>query len=112
MMVMKKSEDREKINLRIFWYTTQQQVLEKQFVRAIERAKIMKDFAIVDKMEAKQEQFSRKIQEMLGSPQAGLKKRGSTSDDPIDGLVASIGIGGVSPSSPMETPIAGKKTDQ
>jgi hypothetical protein len=113
IMVMKKAEDREKIDSRVFGYTTQQQMVEKKLARAMERAKITNDFTVVDELEAKQEDFSKKIQDLLASPQAGQNnQRGSKRDDPIDSLIASIGsggFGGVTPSSPMETPVAKKK---
>ena len=50
MLVIKVSEDREKVDYCIFGYMKQQQLLEKQLVRAMERAKMTHDFSIVDEL--------------------------------------------------------------
>ena len=65
---MQSRQTNERKDSKIMGYTTQQQLLESQLKRAMERAVVSGDYLDMDWLEAKQDKFSKKIVELLQSP--------------------------------------------
>ena len=93
----------ERKSAKVFAIANQQHLLEKRLDRAMERARITKDFSQVDELEKQQEEYALEVKELMRSPsvlEKKLKRSGDSGGESVLGGIV-FDLSGATAESPL-----------